>query len=68
MELTLGLIKAIAALEHERQNEPADYEISLDGEQEWPWSTIIDGVIAWIVNIARNWTITEARYTHAAIT
>jgi hypothetical protein len=34
MELTLGLIKAIAALEQARQDEPADYEINLDGEQE----------------------------------
>ena len=34
MELTLDLIRAIEALEHARMNEPADYAIDLDGEQE----------------------------------
>jgi|APCry1669190119_1035276.scaffolds.fasta_scaffold00734_1 hypothetical protein len=34
MELNLGLIKAIAALEHARMNEPADYAIDLDGDSE----------------------------------
>ena len=30
MELTLGLIKAISALEQARQNEPEDYSLDLD--------------------------------------
>ena len=32
MELTLGLIKAISALEQARQNEPEDYSLDLDEE------------------------------------
>ena len=31
MELTLGLIKAISALEQARQSEPEDYSLDLDG-------------------------------------
>ena len=32
MELNLGLIKAIAALEQARQNEPEDHSLDLDGQ------------------------------------
>ena len=31
MGLTLGLIKAISALEQARQNEPEDHSLDLDG-------------------------------------